>query len=269
MEKKILFIFSFAVLFGMSACKSEFETIRQEGSAEERLAKAKEYLASEECDKAQLLFESVIGAFRGMKEQEDIYFNYAKSHYCQENYLSAAHYFNNFASTYTNSDRREEADYLVAHSYYQLSPNYKLEQTYTEKAINQFQLFTNTHPNSGRVADANRLIDELRQKLERKSFTEGKLYYDLKEYEAAVVSFKNLLKDFPESPNAEKVRYLITRASYQWAEKSILSKQEERYALTTQSAQSFLNRHTSSGYTREIKSILTDANRKIKEFRNE
>lgn len=267
MKKQIVFLLSIFILSGLSACKSKFETLRTEGSAEERLSKAKEYLASEECDKAQLLFESVIGAFRGMEQQEDIYYNYAKSHYCQENYLTAAHYFNNFASTYPNSDKREEADYLVAYAYYQLSPSYKLEQTYTLKAIDQFQLFTNTHPNSGRVADANKLIDELRKKLETKAYTEGKLYYDLKEYEAATVSFKNLLKEFPESPNTEKVRYLIALSSYEWAENSILAKQEERYRLTSESANTFLNRHKSSEYTKKVKSILKDANQKIKEFK--
>jgi len=156
---------------------------------------------------------------------------------------------------------------MVAYSYYQMSPDYKLEQTYTEKAVNQLQLFINSHSNSPKVADANKLIDECRKKMEKKAFVEGRLYYDLKEYEAATVSFKNLLKDFPETPNSEEVRYLITKASYKWAENSILSKQEERYNLTTESAETFVARHTSSEYTKEIKEILSDSNNKIKELK--
>lgn len=269
MNKKLLFILSIVIIFCASACKSEFETVRQNGSAEERLTSAKKYLEEEECFKAQTLFESVIGAYRGLPEQEEIYFKYAQSHYCQGSYLTAAHYFGNFSSTYANSDLREEADYMVAYSYYQLSPDYKLEQTYTEKTINQLQLFINTHPDSEKVKDANRIIDDCRRKMEKKAFAEGNLYYDLKEYEAATVSFNNLLKDFPETPNAEEVRYLITKASYKWAENSILSKQEERYNIATESAETFLARHTSSGFTKEIKSILKDSTNKIKELRNE
>ena len=256
-------------MFSVSSCKSEFETIRQNGSAEERLAKADEYLEAEQCYKAQSLFESVIGAFRGMPEQESIYYKYAQSLYCQGSYLTSAHYFNNFSTTYPNSELREDADYMVAYSYYEMSPDFKLEQTYTQKAINQFQIFINSHSNSPKVADANKLIDECRKKMEKKAFTEGRLYYDLKEYEAATVSFKNLLKDFPETPNSEEVRYLITKASYKWAENSILSKQEERYDLTTESAETFVARHTSSEYTKEIKDILLDSNNKVKELRNE
>lgn len=269
MMKKFIFILSVGIILLASSCKTEYEIVRQEGSAEERLAMAIQYLDAEECYKAQTLFESVIGAYRGMPEQEDIYFKYAKSHYCQGSYLTAAHYFNNFSTTYPNSDLREEADYMVAYSYYELSPTYKLEQTYTEKAINQFQLFINSHSNSDRVTDANKLIDECRKKMEKKAFVEGKLYFDLKEYEAATVSFKNLLKDFPDTPNAEKVRYLITKASYKWAENSIILKQQERYESASESAKTFLARHTSSEYIKEVKFILQDSNNKLKEFNNE
>lgn len=269
MVKNLLIILGVGITFLVSSCKSEYETVRQNGSAEERLSKAIEYLNNEECYKAQVLFESVIGAYRGMPEQEGIYFKYAQSHYCQGSYLTSAHYFNNFATTYPNSDLREEADYMVAYSYYELSPSYKLEQTYTIKAIDQFQLFINSHTSSDRVQDANRIIDECRKKLERKAFSEGKLYYDLKQYEAATFSLKNLLKDFPDTPNAEKVRYLIAKASYSWAEKSILQKQEERYKYASDSAETFLARHSTSEYTNEVKFILKDSNKKIKEFNNE
>lgn len=266
MTKKLIFTLGIGISLLAFSCKSEYEVIRQNGSAEERLAKAIEYLDDDQCFKAQTLFESVIGAFRGMPEQEDIYYKYAQSHYCQGSYLTSAHYFNNFASTYPNSDLKEEADYMIAYSYYSLSPSYKLEQTYTLKAIDQFQLFTNTHPSSERVKDANRMIDECRKKLERKAFTEGKLYFDLKRYEAATFSLKNLLKDYPDSPNAEEVRYLIARASYKWAENSIITKQKERYTLAMESANTFLARHTTSPFTQEINFILNDSNKKIKEF---
>ncbi len=269
MIKKLLFILIGTIVLLAPSCKSEFETIRSQGSAEERLTMAREYLEKEECYKAQTLFESVIGAYRGLPEQEGIYFDYAQSHFCQGSYLTSAHYFNNFATTYPNSNKREEADYMVAFSYYSLSPDYKLEQTYTQKAINQFQLFINTHPNSDRVADANKHIDDCREKLEQKAFAEGKLYYDLKQFEAATVSFKNLLKDFPETPNAERVRYLIAKAGYKWAENSILIKQAERYTMANSDAETFLARHTSSQYTREVKFILNDSSNKVKELTNE
>ncbi len=270
MEMKRIHTFLFLVLvFLGSSCKTEFEKLRMEGSVEERLAKANEYLANEECYKAQVLFESIIGNYRGRPEQEKIYFDYAKSHYCQGNYIYSSSYFKNFSSTYPNSDLREEADYMVGYSYYKMSPTFRLDQSYTTKAIDEFQLFINTHPNSERVADCNRLIDECRKKMESKIFDEGRLYYDLKQYQSATFSFENLLKDFPESPNAEEVRYLIAQASYKWAENSILEKQEERYLATVKSTKDFLRKHGESRYKSEISKIKADSEAKLKEIKNE
>ncbi len=264
-KKLLLSVIVFSIL-GIFSCKSEFEKTRQEGSAEERLALARKYLEAEQCYKAQTLFESVIGAYRGTQEQEGIYFDYAQSMYCQGSYLKSSHYFRDFSSTYPNSKLREEANYMVAYSFYKMSPEYKLDQTYTSKAIDEFQLFINTHPSSERVSECNKLIDECRVKLEKKAYAEGQLYYDLKNYEAATVSFQNLLKDYPESPNAEKVRYLIAKASYQWASKSILSKQKERFEAANDYAQVFLARHSSSEYTNQVKDILEDSTIKLKEI---
>ncbi len=269
MIKNHLFILGVVSLLGIISCKSEFEKIRQEGSAEERLAKAKEYLDTEQCFKAQTLFESVIGAYRGLPEQEEIYFKYAYALYCQGNNLRSAHYFRDFAVTYPNSDLKEEASFMVGYSYYKMSPVYRLDQTNTAKAIDEFQLFINTYPKSERVAECNKLIDECRSKMEQKAYAEGELYYNLKNFEAATVSFGNLLKDFPESPNAEKVRYLVALASYEWAEKSILSKQEERYRATNEYAEVFLARHTGSEYDSQVRNILKDSTKKLNEIINE
>jgi outer membrane protein assembly factor BamD (BamD/ComL family) len=51
----------------------------------------------------------------------------------------------------------------------------------------------------------------LRRKLEEKAFAEGELYFNLRQYQSAVISFDNLLRDYPESPDAERVRYLIAK----------------------------------------------------------
>ena len=65
--------------------------------------------------------------------------------------------FKNFSNTFPNSEYREESDFMTAYSNYQLSPTFRLDQTYTIKAIEGFQLFANTYPDSKRVEECNRL----------------------------------------------------------------------------------------------------------------
>src|SRR5699024_6854097 len=117
-----------------------------------------------------------------------------------------------------------------------------LDQTYTERSIDAFQLFVNTFPNSDRVEQSNTLIDDMRQKLEKKRLEEAKLYINLHQYEAAAQVLENLLKDFPETDRAEEVRFLIVRSAYELAINSVYEKQRERFEKTNSLAEAFIKR---------------------------
>ncbi|MFQ5448328.1 MAG: outer membrane protein assembly factor BamD [Saprospiraceae bacterium] len=255
------------VLFA-SACKSEFEKVRASGDTDLIYKKAFEYYEQEEYLRAQALFELIIPAYRGRPELEKVYFTYAYTYYKLSRFVMANYYFKNFSSTFPTSNLREEADFMAAFSNYQMSPTYRLDQTYTNKAIDEFQIFVNTYPNSERVKECNRLIDEMRLKLEKKAFEEGILYYNLRQYQAATVTFNNLLKDFPETNNAERVRFFIAKAGYQLAANSIFEKQEERYKNTVGYAKDYLEKFSDSDNSKEIQSIYDNSVKKLKSLTN-
>lgn len=257
-------------LVGLSvlSCRSEFEKVRLSGDVDRIYKKAIDYYGEEEYQKAQTLFELIISSYRGRKEAEDIYFKYAYTYYHLERYILAAYYFKNFSQTYSTSDLREEADFMVAYSNYLLSPSFRLDQTYTLQAIDDYQLFVNTYPDSDRVSECNRLIDEMRAKLERKAFEEGKLYFNLRHYQSSVQVFENLLKDFPETDNDEEVRYMIIRSSYDLADNSIVDKQLERFRDAQDRAARFLERFPDSGYRKEVSKILEDSQNKLNQIKD-
>ena len=247
-----------------SACRTEFERIRTSNDPEIVYTKAMAYYDEGDYLKAQTLFELVLNSFRGSAKAEELAFKYAYCHYFQGSFLLASHYFESFSNTYASSARREEADYLNAYSNYLLSPSFRLDQQYTHKAIELFQIFINTYPNSERVASANEQIIELRKKLEQKEFDKGKLYYDLKNYSSAVHAFENLLKDFPETDNAEEVRFLILKSAFLLAENSFYEKQEERYEQALLKYQDFKKKFPSSNYNAEAREMVNQSRAKIK-----
>ncbi len=249
-----------------TACRTEFERIRTSNDPELIYEKALGYYNEGDYLRAQTLFELVLNSFRGSAKAEELAFNYAYTHYYQGSFLLASHYFENFSNTYTSSSRREEADYMNAYSNYLLSPNFRLDQQYTVKAIELFQIFINTYPNSERVASANELIITCRDKLEQKEFVSGKLYFDLKNYSSAVHSFENLLKEFPETSNAEEVRFLILKSAFLLAENSFYEKQEERYEEAITKYNNFFKKFPSSKYLAEASDILNQSRAKLKTF---
>jgi outer membrane protein assembly factor BamD len=263
----ILFIITVSAFTLFTGCKSEYEKIRQSNDPELMYKKGLELYDEEEFERAQVLLEQSISAYRGQKEAEELFFKYAYTHFYLKQYILSAHYFNNFANTFINSENREEAEFMAAYSNVQNSPSYRLDQEYTNKAIDGLQQFVNTYPESERVSQCNELIDELRQKLEKKMFEEGKLYFDLSEYQSADRSFSNLLKTFPETQNGEEIRFLMVYSAYNLAKNSVYEKRATRYDETINRVEQFLKKYPDSKKKRdvlEVKNLAQEAKKELK-----
>lgn len=260
--------FMLSILFLFSACRSEFEIIRTSGDPEKMLTEADRLYAAEDYYKAITLYELLIPVYRGQSEAEDIAFNYAYAHYHQRKFISSAHYFKQFASTFANSERKEEADFMSAYSHTQLSPTHKLDQSYSEKAIESLQVFINAYPQSPRVEQCNQLIDDMRAKMEIKAYESAKLYYKLKNYSSTIVSFENMLKDYPETAKEEEIRYLIAKSSYEFAEKSIYEKKEERYLAAVEKCEMYLKKFPQAEKKSEISTFMNKSTKELNKINN-
>ncbi len=257
------------ICLSLIGCRTEFERIRASGDTELIYEKAMTYYEEGDYLRAQTLLELIISSYRGKKEAEQIYFKFAYTHFYQGKYILASYYFKNFANTFTTSPLREEADYMASFSNYKMSPSYRLDQSFTKEAIEGFQTFVNMYPTSSKVEKCNLLIDEMRRKLEKKTFEKAELYFNLKQYQSAVHSFENLLKDFPESPDAERVRYMIVKAKYLLASNSIADKKRERFRETLEKAVSFKTRYPESEFLRDLVVIEKTTSKKLNDLKNE
>lgn len=264
---KFLNQISIVLLLLLVSCKSEFEALRTSNQPEKVYKAANKYYDNKEYDRAIALYDIVIQFYRGRQEAEDLFFRYAYAHYNVGDYILASTYFKNYSNTFANSINKQEAEYMSAYSNYKLSPNYKLDQSYTAKAIDGFEQFINLYPGTERAELSNRLIDEMRRKLEKKSFEQGTLYYKIGQYQAAMTSFQNTLKDFPESAKLEEVRYLILKSSYTLAQNSIYEKQEDRFNETLEHYNTFIKKHPKSKWLKEARDIEKDSKSELKKFK--
>lgn len=267
MKKMYGWLLLTGILWMVSSCKSEFERVRVSSDADLILRKAFEYYDKEEYQRAQTLFDLVMNTIKGRQDAEKAYYYYANTHYFLKQYTLAAYYFKSFANTFTSSGYREEAAYLSAYCNYLQSPSYRLDQANTRQAIDEFQIFVNLFPQSPRIPTCNKLIDELRRKLEQKAFAEGELYFNLRQYQSAVISFDNLLRDYPESPDVERVRYLIAKSSFLLSENSVVEKKQDRYADTVNRCSDFLTKYPTGKYSKEVKDLRRSAEAQSKALR--
>jgi outer membrane protein assembly factor BamD len=250
----------FAILIiTLGSCKSKYEKLRASNDNAKKYSEALKLYNKKEYSKALGLFDDLVTRYRGRAEAEDLFYYYAYCNYKLRDYTSARYHFKTFADTYPSSARAEECRFMSAYCYYLDSPIFSLDQDNTTKAIDALQLFINLYPKSERVAEAAKLIQNLRDKLEEKSYANSKLYLTIGDYQSAVIAFGNTLRDYPDTKFAEELEFLTIRAQYLYAEHSREFSQEQRYNLAINYAQQFIDKYPHSKYLPEAKQYSKDS----------
>lgn len=251
MKKHYLYLLLLGLLaFGNQACETP-EKVMKSNDIEYKQKKAIYWYNKKEYFKCIPVFEELIGLMKGTKSTEDIYYMYCMANYKQGDYMIAAYHFKNFTTLYPNSEKSEDCLFMHARSYDKISPKFELDQTYTIKAIDAFQNFINEYPESVKLDTANDYIKKLRNKLEKKALTNAELYYKTENYKAAAVSFANLMVEYPDIDNTERITFMIEKSYFKYADNSISSKKVERYHKVIDSYKSFADRFPQSKYLKE------------------
>ncbi len=244
------------VLIIASSC-GEYQKVVKSTDYEYKLKKAREYYDKKEFTKSSQLYTELVNIYRGTSRADQVYYYLAKSNLGQHDNLMAGHYFRQLIKEFPRSAFAEEAQYMVGYCYYLDSPTPRLDQKTTQDAIDAFQLFINIYPSSSRVAEANKLIDELREKLVLKSYMNGKLYYDLGDYRASVISLSNSLKEYPDSKYREELMFYLLKSKYLLAENSIEEKKRERLNSELDEYYTFVDEFPKSKYRKEADKFFT------------
>jgi outer membrane protein assembly factor BamD len=253
MHKKIDKIFILLVLsvFLFSAC-GQYNKVVKSTDYEYKYKKGIEYFEKGEFAKSGTIFQDLISIYRGTSRADQVYFYYAKSMMGQKDYLMAEQYFRSLIKEYPTSKQVEESQYMVGYCAYLLSPKVRLDQSTTLDAIDALQLYVNLYPFSERVDDAQRLIDELRDKLVEKSFLNARLYFDFENYKAAVVALNNAIKQYPDSKYREELMYMLLKSKFLLGINSVKDKKEQRLSDALDEYFSFTDEFPQSKYHREM-----------------
>lgn len=267
LNKRIGILTAFLVIiFFFTGCKSKFEKLRNSNNIVMKYQEAVKLYEKEKYSKALALFDDLRQKYRGRAEAEDLYYFMAYTNYRLKDYPSARFHFKQFAETYPGSERAEECLFMSAYCYYIESPRSNLDQENTRKAIDELQLFIFRYPEAEKAKEAGDLIQNLRDKLERKAFDNAKLYFNMglaDDYRAAVIALENVLKEFPDTKYAEEIEYLMMKSQYLFADNSYPNRQEKRFNEAIDYYNSFINNYPESKYRSELNGLKASADKKI------
>jgi outer membrane protein assembly factor BamD len=257
------------VLF--SAC-GEYSKLLKSTDYEVKYSYAKKYFNAKQYTKSATLLEELVTLFKGTSHAEESLYLLAQSYYGQKDYQTASQYFNTYYTTYPKGEYVELARYYSGYGLYLDSPDPRLDQMQTYKAIEELQLYMEYYPQSERAADAQHIMFELQEKLALKELMATRLYYNLgsylglgvgNNYLSSIITAQNALKNYPFSKYREDFIYLMLQSKYELALASINEKLQGRYRDVVDEYYNYKNEYPEGKYIKQAQRFFDYASKRI------
>ena len=246
----------------LTSC-SQYNNLLKTSDVECKYEAAKAYYLSGEYDKATPLLEGLVSLLKGNRNGEESLYMLAMCYYGMGDYVTASHYLTTYFNTYPRGVYAETARFMSARALYLDTPDPRLDQTSTIKAIGEIQIFTEYYPYSKYREQAHDMLYELHDRLVEKEFRSAQLYYDLgnymgNNYLSCIITAQNALNDYPYTKLREDLSMLILRARYSMAKESVQEKMIDRYRDTVDEYYAFKNEYPESKYMKEAEKIYRE-----------
>lgn len=257
----------------------EYNKVLKSTDYEYKYEAAKSYFGKGQYAKAATLLEEVVTILKGTAYAQESLYMLGMTYFNQGDYVTASHYFTTFYNTYPRGVYTEQARFYAGRALFLDTPEPRLDQSSTYKAIQELQMFMEYFPTSSRAQEAQQMIFDLQDKLVMKDYLSAKLYYDLGSYTgnstytttgnnylSCIVTAQNALKDYPYTKMREELSLLVLRAKYDMAKASVLEKMEARMRDAIDEYYSFKNEFPESKHMKEVENIFKNARKYVKDI---
>lgn len=221
-------------------------------------------------EQAISLLTDLITPMRGTPEGEEALYLLALAHYNNKDYLNSGVYFKTYYQRYPKGKYTENARFYSGYGYYLDSPDPQLDQSTTVKAIEELSSYLDYYPQGDKVEIVRDAIFECQDKLTLKELQNAQLYYNLgnflgNNYQSAIITAKNAVKQYPYSKYCEDFDLLILKSKFQEARESIEEKKTDRYREVVDEYYSFVNTYPESKHLKEAENIYSIASRYVRD----
>lgn len=255
------------VLF--TAC-GEYQQLLKSRDPEVKYEAALRYFNDRQYVKAQTLLDDVSSYYKGTERSEDVLIYLARSYMGQKAYESATDYYQAYVRNYPKGKYAPEAYFQIGHCQYLDSPDARLDQAVTNKAIDAFTKFVELYPESPYAEQAYTEMAELYDKLALKELKSAQLYYNLgsylgNNYLSCEIVAKNALKNYPSNKYQEDFSWLILEAKYQQMINSVDEKKLERARDAQDEYYNFVTEFPDSKHRKDAERMMNQIKKIIKD----
>jgi len=174
---------------------------------DDRLNSAIKLYDDEEFEDAATEFEALLLQYPGSSIVDDAQYYLGMCKFQREEFILAAFEFSKLIKNMPASEFVADAQFMLAESYYELSPDFTLDQKYTKKAIEEYQAFVDFFPLNQKVTEAEGKISELNDKLARKEYSIAVIYEKMEYYTASLKYYDAVLEIYHDTQYAPMAMY--------------------------------------------------------------
>ncbi len=143
----------------------------------------------------------------------------AKALYLEKKYEEARAEYQRFLELHPQHERADEAHYYLAMSYFRQADTPDRDQSFTRKALEEFELLLSQMPDSQYAPDARERRAQCRRKLAEKELYVGVFYFNRGNYAAAVGRFTSLLRQYDGAGFDDQALYYLGESLWQLEQK--------------------------------------------------
>lgn len=153
----------------------------------------------------------------------------ADSYFSQKKYAEAEGEYGEFIVFHPTNENVPYAQYQIGMCHYNQIGDIDRDQTYTIKARREFEKLVARYPESKFSLMAEKMIRDCKQKLAENEFYVGQFYFKQKKYQAALMRFETIEREYANVGLDYKVAYFIseTKARIVQEEKAEKLRQEK------------------------------------------
>ncbi|MBR0287266.1 MAG: outer membrane protein assembly factor BamD [Bacteroidales bacterium] len=239
-------------LVAAMSCKSQYEVLLASGDVDAKYEAAMNYFNNKKYQKAAQLFESMSVLTSGTERDDTVQYYWGLSNYRYKDYYTAESNFASFIENFPHSTFAADASFLRLDCMYRATYRWELDQMPTRTCMATISQFMRENPEDVHIPACEAMLKDLQERLDRKDFEAGKLYYKMEDYPAARVKLKNVLKENADNVYREEVLYYTAMSSYHYARLSVSRRQKDRYLTFVDDYLNFIGEYPESSHRTEL-----------------
>lgn len=174
-------------------------------------------------------------------------------HYSMDEYIEAAHYFENFRRLHPSNQNVPYSIYMSGMCRYIEMLSADRDQTAAREAIEHFQMLLELYPENPYTGKALTRMSEAQKKVAEHEFFIGDFYYKKGNYKVAVKRYRKILEKYPHSIAKDKLLFHLAEATIK---SGSTDKGKKIFKL-------LLTKYPESSYGAEAKSLLNMVKDKV------